>query len=207
MPLPNGVTPAAPVVLSGGEALLMAVMQALGRKGFTAAPRVAASASGEDDSTAPAAGAQALARLLREASGTALARAEAAQDAPAATAEVPDALPFALTLQTPQGPVPLVFLVWQPVRREEDGGNDGASGEGEPDVCFAVEVEFESVGRLRLRGAVGSGAAGQRSLHLGVESERPLGDALQHAASRDFTNAIESGGMTGTLVFRHRQSA
>lgn len=206
MALPAGVTPAAPAAVSGGEALLMAVMQALGRKGFSAAPRNPSDHPADADGAEGVPGLPALARLLQSAAATAsaaantaTARAEQAQDAPLA-ANAPDALPFALTLQTPQGQIPLVFLVWQPVHANEDGRNDSAAGEGDADVCFAVEVEFESIGRLRLRGALG-----RTHLDLGVETERALGAALQQAAHRDFAQAIEAGGMTGTLVFRRRE--
>lgn len=206
MALPAGVTPAAPAAVSGGGALLMAVMQALGRKGFSATPRNPSDHPLDADGAEGVPGLPALARLLQSATATAsaaastaTARAEQAQDAPLA-ASAPDALPFALTLQTPQGQVPLVFLVWQPVHANEDGRNDSAAGEDEGDVCFAVEVEFESIGRLRLRGALG-----RTHLDLGVETERALGAALHQAAHRDFAQAIEAGGMTGTLVFRHRE--
>ena len=179
----------------------MAVMQALGRKGFAASPRDLSNAGADADGVEAGANAPLLARLLHAAATsatTAAARAEQAQEAP--PAPVADALPFVMTLQTPQGQIPLVFLVWQPVRGDEESNSPGADGEA--DVCFAVEVEFESIGRLRLRGSVGPA-----HLNLGVETEQPLGAALQQAANRDFTEAVEAGGMTGTLVFRHRGAA
>lgn len=199
MTTPASVQPAAPA-LTGGEALLMAVMQALGRKGFAVGPRDAAPTGPDADDSAGDPAAPAAFDRLAPAAARSAARAAAAQAARALDtplpASAPEALPFTLTLHTPQGHIPLVFLVWQAVRGDEE--NSGGTGPGgEPDVCFAVEVDFESIGRLRLRGTVG-----RRHLALGVETERPLGTALEQAATRDFMQALEAGGMTGTLVFR-----
>ena len=206
MPVPaSPVSSQAPVAaVSGGEALLMAVMQALGRKGFATAPRNLSDRGAETEADGPdgAPGLLTAARLLATAAASPAgpaARTGQAQDAPLAP-NAPEALPFVMPLQTPQGQVPLVFLVWHPVRADEESRNGGTPEDGEPDVCFAVDVEFDSIGRLRLRGAVG-----RTHLDLGVETEKPLGAALQQAASRDFAEAVEAGGMTGTLVFRHRK--
>lgn len=210
LPVPASITPAslmpaAPAAVSGAEALLLVVMQALGRKGFTAQPHNISSLAADAEAAGAdtASGAPALARLLQTAAVLPAAPAPQAEQArdTVPRADMPDALPFAMTMQTPQGQVPLVFLVWQPLRADEDNGKGDASGEGEADVCFAVEVEFASIGRLRLRGAVR-----RTHLDLGIDSEQPLGAALQHAASRDFMQAVEAGGMTGTLVFRHQAS-
>lgn len=206
MPLPaSALSSGAPAPTSGGEALLMALMQALGRKGFAATSRDVSNPRAEPETGGAdgAPGLPALARLLAAAASPAAPAMQTrqAQETPP-PANAPEALPLTMTLQTPQGQVPLVFLVWQPVSGDEEGRSGDNPSEGEPDVCFAVDVEFESIGRLRLRGTVG-----RSHLDLGVETEKPLGAALHHAASQDFTEAVEAGGMTGTLVFRHRQDA
>lgn len=206
MPLPaSALSSGAPAPASVGEALLMALMQALGRKGFAATSRDVSNPRAEPETGGAdgAPGLPALARLLAAAASPAAPAMQTrqAQETPP-PANAPEALPLTMTLQTPQGQVPLVFLVWQPVSGDEEGRSGDNPSEGEPDVCFAVDVEFESIGRLRLRGTVG-----RSHLDLGVETEKPLGAALHHAASQDFTEAVEAGGMTGTLVFRHRQGA
>lgn len=208
---PVGLTPAAPAPIAAnpGEALLMAVMQALGRKGFSARPDEGAKAGGKTSGDGSQA-ATPLARVAPLPTGDARAAmtpetartsglGAALPSAPPPGA--PDAAPFALMLQTPQGPVPLLFLAWLPVRAEEDGKGKAASEGGAGDVCFAVEVRFEQMGLMRLRGAVNP-----KNLHLAVETEQPLEAALRHGVSRDFQQAIEAGGMAGTLTFRHRQN-
>ncbi|MGK2286771.1 hypothetical protein [Pedomonas sp. V897] len=193
-------SPAAP--LDPGEALVLAVMQALGRRGFDVTSHASMARTRGSLADVPVEANAALppapppparaADLVRAATAAPTIARGAADSAP-------DALPLVMTLQTPHGPMPLTMLVWQPVRREEEDApgtrRDGAGQE----VCFAVEVEFDALGPLRLRGRVTP-----RFLNLAVETEQPLDVALQRSATRDFTAAVEAGGMSGTLVFRHR---
>ena len=197
MNAPQILTSTQPLPTHPGEVLLLAVMQALGRKGFGVSAHPSSDHAGEAEPAEAADALQAVARLAS--APVAEARPTAARDALAGD-RLPDALPVSVTLQTPHGAMPLTLLVWQPLRPEEDGGHDGTPEGAGREVCFAVEVDFEKLGLLRLRGAVTP-----RHLQLGVETERPLDMALQRSATQDFNTAVEAGGMTGTLVFRHRQ--
>ena len=210
MILPAGAAPAAPAPAAAtpGEALLMAIMQALGRKGFSARPSTGPAAPTAQENANPPHAAQTLARLPHTAQGEARPGPAAEGTLPATLpatlaaslpAAAPEAAPLPLTLQTPQGPVPLLFLIWQPIRPEEDGKGNGAPNGSEQDICFAVDVRFETLGLLRLRGTVNP-----KHLQLAVETEHPLGDALERNATQDFLHAVEAGGMTGALAFRHR---
>lgn len=184
-----------------GDALIQAVLRAFGRTGLkvTLAPDMQTDEPADSDSASTRAPiAERLARvsaanLLESYPSTARAEPQ------------PEALPVALNLQTPQGNVPLVMLVWpRPEEQQKNGQggeNDGAEGAG-IEVCFVLEVDFGDMGPLRLRGDVSP-----RNLHLAVETDEALPADLQQSTRAVFTEAVEAGGMTGALVFRRRQDS